>query len=172
MKYIIGLLVLGLTLTLTGCAQDNLSPFSPRAQQRIANQGKIESIKTTQDSIMREVGQIRAEIAGNNNNSMNSSGTANSSNAGVQILSGDGALLVFFGLGALLILGGTAVFYHMKATKAEKTAEILAQQIALHSNPNLENNVLLAAMNSPVEGHVYSLLIKQLNMMGRHQSMS
>jgi hypothetical protein len=172
MRNLIGTLFLGFSLILTGCARDNLSPFSPRAEQRIQNQGKIESIKTTQDSIMREVGQIRSEISGNNNKSMNSSGTANSSNAGVQILSGDGALIVLFGLGALAILGGTAAFYHSKATKAEKTAEIFAQQIALHNNPNLDDGVLLAAMNSNVEDHVYAMLVKQQNVLGRRQSIS
>ena len=172
MRNFIGLLFLGFSLVLTGCARDNLSPFSPRAEQRIQNQGKIEAIKTAQDSIVREVGQIRAEISGNNNKSMNSSGTANSSNAGVQILSGDGALIVLFGLGALAILGGTAAFYHTKAKKAEKTAEIFAQQIALYNNPSLDNGVLLAAMHSPVEEHVYSMLVKQQNVLGRRQSMS
>jgi len=172
MKNVIRLLIVGLGLVLaTGCAKGNLSPFSRtnRAQQRIENSGKIEQIKSAQDAIVKEVGQIRSEIQGNQNKTLNTTGTANSANSGVQILSGDGVFVVVFGLGAMLILGTTAVFYRMRAAKAEKTAEIFAQQIALHATPNLEDGVLLAAMNSPVEGHIYQLLLKQQNLLGRRQ---
>ena len=143
---------------LTGCARDNLSPFSPRAQQRIENQGKINDIKSAQDSIMKEVGQLRTEVAGNQNKIQSTTGTNNRANTGVQILSGDSALVVIFCLGALGILG--VVYYRTKSVKAEKTANIFAQQIAMHNNSTLNDNVFLAAMNSPVEAEVYHTMVK------------
>jgi len=151
------LIIIFFVLTI-GCARDNLSPFSPRAQQRIENQGKINDIKTAQDSIVKEVGQLRTEIQGNQNKIQSTTGTNNRANTGIQILSGDSALVVIFCLGALGIFG--VVYYRSKAVKAQATANIFAQSIALQNNQQLEDNVFLAAMNSPVETDVYHTMVR------------
>ena len=152
-----------LSFFLIGCAR--VDPFSPRSQQRIQNQGKIDDIKSTQDAIVKEVGQLKSEIAGNQNKVQSTTGTANSANTGIQILSGDSALVVIFCLGALGILG--VVYYRTKAVNAEKAANIFAQQIALHANPQLDDAVFLAAMNSPVEADIYHTMVKHQALAGR-----
>jgi hypothetical protein len=78
-------------------------------------------------------------------------------NSGVQILQGDGPLILVFGLGVIGLL-----LYHFRnrAVQAEKAAEILASEVARMNDPGLENNVLRAVMHTDVESNVYKLLSK------------
>ena len=102
-------LLLMLLILLAGCAR--ISPLSPRLNQKIDNQqGQIEELKNNQNGVNLELGKIR------------------SSNSGVQILSGDGGLLLLcFVVFALLLLA--ILHYRSKAIKAEQSLCIMAQQI-------------------------------------------
>lgn len=152
---------------IAGC---NVSPFSPKLNQKINNQdGQIEDIKNNQNGIMLEIGKLRQQNDINARDIENAQqGLVNlrgSNNSGIQILSGDGGLLVvcFFGTLSILLI----LHYRNRATKSEKSAEILAQQIALHDDSNLDDKVFLSALNSPVESDIYHLMVKSQAITGR-----
>ena len=75
----------------------------------------------------------------------------------IQILQGDGALIMIF---SLAIIGMLLWHYRDKAKKAEKVAEILAQEIASKKDPELEDKIFLAARHTNVEANVYHLMVK------------
>lgn len=152
---------------ITGC---NVSPFSPKLNQKINNQdGQIEDIKNNQNGIMFEIGKIRQQNEINARDIENAQqGLINlrgSNNSGVQILSGDGGLLIvcFFSTLAIVII----FHYRQRATKSEKSAEILAQQIALYDDSDLDDKVFLSALNSPVESDIYHLMVKSQAITGK-----
>lgn len=149
------------SLLIGGCAK--IDPFSPRLRQDLQNQnGKIEELKNNQNGLMLEMGKIR------NQNEMNArdikdaqQGLVNlkgMQNSGIQFFSGDGGLIVFLGVVAMALL--FIYHYRQRAVKSEKAAEIMAQQITLRGDPELENNVLLSALNTEVEADVYHMLGK------------
>lgn len=146
-----------------GCGnRDNLSPFSPRAKLKheVQNQGgKIGELETLNNAIKTDVGQLKsqAEVHARDIQAMQQ-GTGNKTNSGVQILQGDGAMIVLMVLAALGMF--LVFFYRTKALKNQKTAEILAQQIGYYNNSDLDNRVCMAALNSEVESDVYHLLMK------------
>lgn len=150
-------------LSLSGCGnRDNLSPFSPRAQmrQQLQNQnGKIGELETLNNAQKMELGklQAQAEIHARDIQAMQQ-GNLNKANSGVQILQGDGVLIVILVLGAMAI--GLAFYYHSRAAKSEKAAAILAQQISHADDPLLDERVCMAALNSDVEAEVYHLLTR------------
>lgn len=148
------ILILAILTIIPGCA--NIEPFSPRARNRI-NAEEIEDIRTTQNSILREVGRIRTEFHGDENVAQSFAGHRVRANTGVQILSGDGALIVLLlvGIGLFVIL-----FYRNRAVKSEKAAEIMAHQVALYDDQILQENIFLEAMNSQAEEIVYNLITK------------
>lgn len=150
-----------------GC---NINPLSPRLDQRLDNtDGKIEDIKNNQDGIMLELGKIRnqselnaRDIRDAQQGLINLKGNENS---GVQILQGDGSLMLIF---SLSVIGMILTFYYRnKSLKAEKTNEIFAQQVALHNDLDLENKIFLAALNTKVEKNIYHLMVKNQSLVGR-----
>jgi hypothetical protein len=84
-------------------------------------------------------------------------------NSGVQILQGDGALILVFGLG---VVGMLLYYFHGRAVKAEKSADIMAAEVARSGDLTLQDNVLRAAMNTDSEAHVYHLLTKHKQILG------
>lgn len=157
-----------LSLTFSGCAR--ISPLSPNLDQKIDNQdGKIEELKNNQNGLMLELGKIRQQSEINARDIENAQqGLINlrgSNNSGVQILSGDGGLLIAF----LTLMGGimTIWYYRQRAIANEKTATILAQQIALYNDTDLNDQVFLSAMNTDVEENVYHLMVKSQSLTGR-----
>ncbi len=153
MRKALACLALLICLSLTGCG--NLSPrdnLNPR--QDIQNQGRIDKIEQNQQLLRSEIDKI-ALINKENNNS------------GVQILQGEGGLLLVFGLVTIFLI----LYYFYKVADGErKTAEILAQQIVRRDDFDLEDNVMKAAENTEVEQRVYSLIHKtrvKLNMKKR-----
>ena len=147
MKRVIVSLAFLTCLFLTGCG--NLSPrdnLSPRQQLDIQNQqGRIEKIEQSQQLLRSEIDRISL-ISKENNNS------------GVQILQGDGGLILIFGLVTIFLI----LFYFYRIAESErKTAEILAQQIIRSDDFLLEENVMKAAENSDVEARIYSLIHKE-----------
>lgn len=148
-------------LALSGCAR--ISPLSPQLEQRLDNQnGQIEDIKNNQNGLMTEIGKIRNQNELNAQNIRDAQqGIVNlkgNENSGIQILQGDGALILIFALTSMAMF----LVYHYKtrADKAGKAADILAQQIALHNDLDLDDKVFLSALNTDVEKEVYQVMTR------------
>lgn len=150
-------------LAFPGCG-GNLSPFSPKIRKELNNQnGKIDELKDNTNGIMLDLLKLKNDQTITQRDVENfQQGLINlekrNENSGIQIFQGDGGLLVGFGLVAF------AMFlihnYRSKALKNEKTAEVLAQQIALYNDPYLNEEIFKAAMNSTVEAPIYHLMVK------------
>lgn len=157
---LIGIIAICL-FSVSGC-----SNLSPRLRNDIDNQnGKIDEIKNNQNGISLELGKMKqnAEISNSQLNevqqgmvNMNAALSRNE-NSGVQILQGDGALVLVFGLG---VIGMMLYYYRNRAVQSEKAAEIMAQQIAYYDDPALNDDILRAAMYTESEKDVYHLLKK------------
>ena len=160
------ILLASILLFATGC---NVSPLSPELHNQIDNQqGQIEDIKNNQNGIMLDLLKIRNEQNQHARDVDNQiQGMFNKSNSGVQILQGDGALILVFGIAAIAML----LVYHYKtrADKSNKTAEIMAQQIAMYDDQDLDNEVFLSAMNTEVEENVYHVMVKAQSHTGRRR---
>lgn len=147
----------------SGCS-NNLSPFSPDLKNEINNQnGKIEDIKNNQNGVMLELIKLRNEqkinaekIDNFQQGLLNLSGR--NENFGVQILQGDGALVMVFALGTIAMM--LIYHYRTKAVKKEKAADILAQQIVNYNDESLTDDVFISAMHTDVEKDVYDLIAK------------
>ncbi len=168
--YRLGILLLT-TIFLTGCAR--IDPLSPDLKQQLENQnGKIEELKNNQNGLLIEMGKIRnqnemnaKEIQDAQQGLLNLKGMQNS---GIQFFSGDGGLVVF--LGAVGMVCVLIYHYRSRAVKSEKTAEVLAQQITLKNDPELEDEVFRSALKNNVESDVYSLMVKTQESMGKNRT--
>ena len=153
-------LFLILILLLPGCAR--ISPFNPELENKINNQdGEIDDIKNNQNGFMLDLIDLenRQELnARDIENIQQGIINQNNENSGIQILQGDGGLIFAFGLITIFMI--LIFHYRSRARKSEKAAEIFAQQIANHSDLELENEIFLSAMNSEVEEEVYKLMVK------------
>jgi uncharacterized phage infection (PIP) family protein YhgE len=161
MRRILTILVIALTVGLSGCANLN-----PRNQSPIDNQnGKIDEIRNNQNGVMAEIGKLRQsnDIANSQLKEMQqgllnlNAAVSRNENSGVQILQGDGALILVF---SLAVIGMLLYWYRDRAVKSEKASEIMAKEIAKFNDPSLNDNILRAAMNSDAETHVYHMLVK------------
>lgn len=150
-----------LCMTLIGCAN-----FNPRMQNRIDNNGKIDEIKNNQNGIMLELGKLRQNAEIQNSKlrevqqgmlNFNAAGVRNE-NTGVQILQGDGPLIVIFALGTIALI----LYYKHKADKNEKIANTMANEVMRLNNQELNDNILKAAINSNFATDIYRILAKNL----------
>lgn len=138
----------------------DISPLSPELKQQIDNQGgKIDDIRNNQNGLMLELGKISNQTEINARDiGQFQQGMMNNQNSGVQILQGDGALILVF---SVCVIGMFLVYhYRTVAKKKEKAADIMAQQIALYDDVALDDQVFLAAMNTDAEEEVYGLMVK------------
>lgn len=148
---------------LAGC--NNMSPkFDPKVQEQIQNQkGQIDEIEHIQNGIKNEMLNLKdnSKIQDSKLDKVQS-GLANLQNSnsyqGVQIFTGSGGLLV--GLFGMVIFAIFMLHYRRQAVVNGKTADMLAENIAKHHDPDLRENVFKAAMYSDVEEKVYSLIQK------------
>lgn len=133
---------------LVGCGR--FDPFSPKQKQQIDNQsGKIEELKNNTNGLQLELLKLKQQQEINARDiDRAQTGMLNKQNTGVQIFQGDGALIAIIVLGGLIVGCVTFIaYYRAKNQKSEKTAEILATQIALRNDPELEDSVFMAAMH-------------------------
>lgn len=146
---------------LSGCAN-----LSPRNNPNIDNQnGKIDEIRNNQNGVMAEIGKLKqnAEIQNSQlkevqNGILNlNTAISRNENSGIQILQGDGALILVF---SLAVIGMLLYWYRDRAITSEKSAEVMAKEIARFNDPTLNDNILRAALNSESESHVFHLLTK------------
>lgn len=161
MKNIFLLAIIVVLSTSLGCGN-----FNPRMNPKIDNQnGTIDELRNNQNGVMAEIGKLKqnAELQNsqlkdvqngllNLNNSL-----SKNENSGIQILQGDGALIMVFSLCVIALL----LWYRDRAVKNEKAASIMAKEIAKINDPNLNDNVLRAALLSHSESHVYKMLVKE-----------
>lgn len=151
------LLICTLAITAIGCG-NKISPLSPELKQEI--NGEVDEIRNNQNGIMAELGKLQQQVeinARDIKNMQNGMVNINKDNSGIQILQGDGSLILIFALATIAML---LYHYRLRAVKSEKTAEILAQQIALHEDEDLNNKVFSAAIDEKVEKEVYKLIVK------------
>jgi len=155
------LLICLFVLLLPGCAN-----FNPRNTPKIDNnQGQIEELKTNQNGIMAEIGKVRQDSTIQNSQlkevqqgllNVNNAISRNE-NSGVQILQGDGALVLIFGIA---VIGMLLYHYRARAITSEKSLNILSTEVKNYNDDNLKENILRAAMHTDVETHVYRKLFK------------
>lgn len=151
-----------LCFILVGC-----SNFNPRMQNRIDNKnGKIDEIKNNQNGLMLELGKLRQNAEIQNSQlkevqqgmlNLNATGIRNE-NKGVQILQGDGALILIFALGTVAML----LFYKRKSDKNEKIANIMAQEVMLLNDQKLNDKILNSSMKTKLEKDVYKMMLKHI----------
>lgn len=164
------IILLMLSMLCIGCGR--ISPVSPELDQRLNNtDGKIDEIRNNQNGLMLELGKInqQQEIIGRDIENAQE-GIVNlkgSSNSGIQIFSGDGGLLALISISVALIY--SIFHYRTKYIKSEKTADILAQQIALKNDTELDDKVFLSALNTDVEKDVYHLMVKNQALTGKRK---
>lgn len=161
MRRILFLICAILSIGVSGCAN-----LSPRNNSPINNQdGKIDEIRNNQNGLMLELGKLKNDAAVQDSQlkevqqgmlNLNTAITRNE-NSGVQILQGDGALVVVFGLG---VIGMLLYWYRDRAVKSEKAVDIITREVARINDPVLNDNILKAAMNTENESQLYHLLVK------------
>ena len=153
-------LILIILLTfLTGCG--NLSPREDGRIGRINNKngqisGLKEEIKNLQGSIDAN-NKITAEKIDNLQQGIVTTKKDNT-NQGVQILQGDGVLVLILALGTLVtvsILG--FLYYKAKTEKAEKLTHIIAEEVVMHDDADLENNILIASRHAGIQIEMYNI---------------
>lgn len=162
-KLVIALLAMSLFV---GCAR--IDPFSPKQRQQIQNQdGKIEEIKSNTQGVQAELLKLRQQTEINARDmDRTQTGMMNKQNTGVQIFQGDGALFTIIVLAGLVVgCISLIAYYKSKNQKSEKIAEVLATQISLRNDIELEDAVFMAAMHTEVEPDIYRLMIKKQTMM-------
>lgn len=159
MRKFLGLLTV-FTVFACGCAD-----ISPRYNPNIDNQsGKIDEIRNNQNGVMAEIGKLKqsAEIANSQlkevqNGLLNvNAAVSKNENSGIQILQGDGSLIMIFSIVTI----GMLLWYRDRAVKSEKTNDIMSKEIARFNNPALNDNILRAAMHTNCEKKVFHLLNK------------
>lgn len=156
------LVILVIVLSIGGCANLNPRNNSPIDN----NNGKVDEIRNNQNGVMAEIGKLKqsAELTNSQlkevqNGLLNlNASLSRNENSGVQILQGDGALILVF---SLAVIGMLLYWYRDRAIKSEKTTEIMAREIVRFNDPVLNDNVLRAAMDDGSEQHVYQTLIRQ-----------
>ena len=151
-----------LCFSLVGC-----SNFNPRMKNRIDNKnGKIDEIKNNQNGLMLELGKLRQNAEIQNSQlkevqqgmlNLNATGIRNE-NKGVQILQGDGALILIFALGTVAML----LFYKRKSDKNEKIANIMAQEVMLLNDQKLNDKILNLSIKTKLEKDVYKMMFKHI----------
>lgn len=155
--------------SLTGC-----SGFNPMSEQRINNQdGKIDEIRSNQNGVMLELGKLRQSTDIQNSQikefqqgmfNLNAALSKND-NSGIQILQGDGALILVFGLG---VVGMVLYWYRDRTILSEKSLDIITKEVARMNDPILNDNILRAAMHTPTETKIFHLITKKQKEFTKH----
>lgn len=166
-KIISPIVVVAMLFT-SGCG--NLSPrdnFSPKQEQKIDNQnGRIGELENLSNSIKAELLKLQqsSEITDSQLDKVQQ-GLANfqsiNENSGIQILSGQGGLIL--SVMALLATFMMVLYYRKTSIQNGKAADILAETIVRKEDEELEEQVFVSALNSPVEKKVYKLMMKYKN---------
>ena len=153
------MLLLCLVVVFTGC-----KPFSPGIKEDINNQnGKIDELRNNQNGVMTDILKLQQKADVNARDIENmQQGLINKNdsheNTGIQILSGDGALLLVFVITCVSLY--FIFHYRGRAITNEKVASILATQVAGRNDVELENDIFLASLNAGVQENLYTMMVK------------
>ena len=139
----------------SGC--NLLSPrISPEMQQKLDNQNaKINGIENNQNAIKLELGRLSQDLSIQNSTIgdlqqgwLNFSGAlSRNDNKGIQVLQGDGALILVFAITTI----GMMLYYFYKSRTYCQAAKVLARQIVDHPDPVLHQKVLSAITVASLE---------------------
>lgn len=143
-------------LVLSGC---NFSPLSPSNRQNIRNNGDVGDIKNNQQGVMAELLNLKNRMdimAQEIENIQNGFINHNNKNSGIQVFQGDGGLIV--GFSCLALVAMVALSYKLKSDKYKKTAEIFGNKIKNMQKPDLEQDILVKALERRVEKEVLGIL--------------
>ena len=102
--------------------------------------GRIDRIENNQNAIRNEIDRVSL---------------INKENSGIQILQGDGALIMIFGIVTVIFI---CIYFNKTAENYKKTAEILAGEINDSNDEKLKLKVLKAAQHTSVAKHIYGLI--------------
>lgn len=146
-------------LSMAGCGN-----LSPQNKQKIDNaNGRIGELESINQGLKLELGKLQnqADIQNSRLEKLQQgllNMQSNNENSGVQIFSGPGGLFVacVITMGAVLI----ALNYRSEAQKHKQAADIMAQQIVLKEDPDLEDEVFKMAIHTPAEEAVYNAVTK------------
>lgn len=143
-------------ILISGCRVSPLSPNGPR----INNQnGTIQELKNNQNGLMLDLMEIeqKQKLIIDQMETLQQ-GLINQSNKnfGVQIFHGDGGLLIGFGIISMLIFG--IVHYKIQSEKNKQAAELIAKEVKLKNDEELNNNIYASALNTPIGKEVYKLM--------------
>lgn len=141
-----------LLLLTAGCGK--ISPISPELKQDIENQGgQIDDLRNNQNGLMIELGKVRQQ------NEITAEKIDNFQQGAINIRNtGDGLLVLIFAVAVVAMI--LVYHYRTESMKHAKTADILAQQVALHDDNELNEKVYMAALNTEVETQVYKVMQK------------
>ena len=156
------LVLVTMSIFLSGCAMGNrFDPLSPRNKNARDISGKLDEMKTNQDGIMLDLMKQHQE-------SNLKAGRDAENQQGVVNLSGDGAIIALIVM-TVVIMGGVIciVYYRTQAKIHEKAADILAHEVAVYDDANLDKQIYAAAMNSPAEKHVCHIMLREQQRTGK-----
>jgi len=148
-------------ITLAGCTD-----ISPRLSSPLSNTGRIDEMKNNQNGIIAEVGKLKQGLELQNSQlkdvqqgllNLNAAVSKNE-NSGVQILQGDGALIMVF---SILIIG-MLLYYKNKSDNSQKVCNILAKEVAAINDPVLNERILRSAVTNKKGKYVYNILKKHI----------
>lgn len=106
---------------------------------------EIMALKNRMDVMARDIENIQSGFVNHNNK-----------NNGVQIFQGEGGLAA--GVVILVALASLAINYKLKSEKYKKTAELFAKQVKNMNRPDVEERVLIGAIEKKVESEVFKIL--------------
>ena len=160
MKGIFVLLAVAM-MAISGCVGLNPQNNSPIDNQN----GHIDEIRNNQNGVMAEIGKLKqtAEIQNSKlkevqNGMVNlNAALSRNENSGIQILQGDGALILVF---SLCVIGMLLYWFHDRAVTSEKSADIMTKEVIRFNNPILNDNILRAAMHTDSESKIYASMVK------------
>lgn len=150
-------------LTISGCGN-----FSPRAPNINNSNGKIEELKNNQNGLMAEIELLKNQLEISNSQLEKIQQgllniQSNNENSGVQILSGQGGLMVT--IVGFLCMTVVLLHYRSKAKTYEKTSDILVEKIVESKDENLQNDIFLAVLGTKSEECL-------LNLVKKHQTLN
>lgn len=142
-------------ICISGC---KISPLSPN--NRINNQnGTIQELKNNQNGLMLDLIEIEQKqklIIDQLETLQQGLINQNNKNFGIQIFHGDGGLLIGLAIVSLLVYG--VVHYKTQANKNQKAAELIAKEVKLKNDEDLNNKIYASALETTVGEEVYRLM--------------
>lgn len=152
--------ILAITLlTVTGCAT-KINPFSPN--KKINNNGEVNELISNQNGLITEIGKLKQDVSVMNSQlseiqsgllNINSAISRNE-NSGIQILQGDGSLMLVFGTIMVIIIA----FYRNKSIKTNKQLSVLTKAIVDYNDSYLNEKVLRIAKDEGEEKEVLKIM--------------